>query len=274
MQLEHSLAEFFRKPYQPINVLVVGAGGNGSAIFLHLPYLHQALRVWGHAGLNVTIVDGDEVSETNCVRQPFALADVGLNKAVVLANRVNLFWGLRWRAVPEQFCRNFLDYHNDQTHLLISCVDIHTYYAASTPECADMESVLHEILLSPPGVLDVSELQYYHLAQVTLTDPLTYVSFHTPYLPQLGLTRTELIDSLPGCYPETRPWAEAAYQQQPRSQAIGYGSRRDDSARCLILFEQRLPSPPISVLKTEALALPPRRQEVLALVRRLKIREI
>ena len=151
---------------------------------------------------------------------------------------------------------------------------VHTYYAASTLECAYMESVLHEILLSPPGVLDVSELQYYHLAQVTLTDPLTYVSFHTPYLPQLGLARTELIDSLPGCYPETRPWAEAAYQQQPRSQAIGYGSRRDDSARCLILFEQRLPSPPISVLKTEALALPPRRQEVLALVRRLKIREI
>jgi PRTRC genetic system ThiF family protein len=123
MQLEHSLPESFLRPHQPVNVLVVGAGGNGSAIFLHLPYLHQALRVWGHAGLNVTLVDGDEVSETNCVRQPFASADVGLNKAVVLANRVNLFWGLRWRAVPEHFRRDFLDDSRDQTHLLISCVD-------------------------------------------------------------------------------------------------------------------------------------------------------
>jgi len=151
---------------------------------------------------------------------------------------------------------------------------VHTYYVASTPECAYMESVLHEIPLSPPGVFDVSELQFYHLAQVALSEPLEFVSFHTPYLPQLGLTRTELIDSLPACYPETRPWAEAAYQQQSTAQAIGYGSRRDDAARCLMLFGQRLVNPPLTILKTESLALSPRRQEVLALVRRLKIREI
>ena len=52
-----------------------------------------------------------------------------------------------------------------------------------------MESVLHEIPLSPPGQFDVSELQYYHLAQVQLRDPLDCVSFHTPYLPALDLTR-------------------------------------------------------------------------------------
>lgn len=151
---------------------------------------------------------------------------------------------------------------------------VHTYYLASTPEYAYMESVLHEIPLSPPGVFDVSELQYYHLAQIAVPDPLTFVSFHTPYLPQLGLTRTELIDSLPACYPETRPWAEAAYRQLPKSQAVGYGSRRDDAARCLMLFGQRLPDPPLSVLKTEPLSHTPRRQEVLALLRRLRIREI
>lgn len=151
---------------------------------------------------------------------------------------------------------------------------VHTYYAASTPECAYVESVLHEIPLSPPGVFDVSELQYYHLVHIALPDPLTFVSFHTPYLPQLGLTRAELIDSLPACYPETRPWAEQVYQQQPKAQAVGYGSRRDDAARCLMLFGQRLPDPPISVLKTEPLAHAPRREEVLALVRRLKIHEI
>ena len=30
-------------------VLVVGAGGTGSAILMGLPYLDQAMRVWGHS---------------------------------------------------------------------------------------------------------------------------------------------------------------------------------------------------------------------------------
>ena len=151
---------------------------------------------------------------------------------------------------------------------------VHTYYAASTPECAYMESVLHEIPLAPPGQFDVSELQYYHLAQVQLPDALDCVSFHTPYLPALGLKRAELIDSLPACYAETRPWAEAACRQQPGAHGIAYGSRRNDAARCLMLFGQRLPDPPLAVLQSEPLALSPRREEVLTLIRRLKIREI
>ena len=151
---------------------------------------------------------------------------------------------------------------------------VHTYYAASTAEGAYMESVLHEIPLSPPGHFEVSELQYYHLAQVQLSDSLDCVSFHNPYLPALGLARAQLIDSLPACYAETRPWAEAAYRQRPRAQGIAYGSRRNDAARCLMLFGQRLPDPPLSVLQSEPLGVSPRREEVLALVRRLKIREI
>jgi len=151
---------------------------------------------------------------------------------------------------------------------------VHTYYAASTPECAYMESVLHEIPLSPPGQFDVSELQYYHLAQIRLPDPLECVSFHTPYLPALSLTRAQLIDSLPVCYAETRPWAEAAYRQQLGALGIAYGSRRDDAARCLMVFGQRLPDPPLVVVWSEPLAVSPRREEVLGLVRRLKIHEI
>jgi RES domain len=151
---------------------------------------------------------------------------------------------------------------------------VHTYYAASSPECAYMESVLHDIPLSPRGQFDVSELQYFHLAQVQLHNPLDCVSFHTPYLPALGLTRAQLIDSLPACYAETQRWAEAAYRQQLDAKGIAYGSRRDDAARCLMLFGQRLPDPPLTVLQSGTLAVSPRREEVLALVRRLKIREI
>ena len=69
------------------------------------------------------LVDGDQVSATNCVRQPFAAADVGLNKATVLINRVNLFWGLRWQAHPEHFHKDSLRTNSASPHLIIGCVD-------------------------------------------------------------------------------------------------------------------------------------------------------
>ena len=80
-----------------VRVLVVGCGGNGSAIAAGLPYLHQALLVYGHPeGLHVTLLDPEVISPTNCVRQPFSRSEVGLYKSVVLANRLNLFWGVDW----------------------------------------------------------------------------------------------------------------------------------------------------------------------------------
>ena len=43
---------------RPIRILVVGCGGNGSAIVSGLPYLHQALLAFGHpGGLAVTLID-------------------------------------------------------------------------------------------------------------------------------------------------------------------------------------------------------------------------
>ncbi len=90
-----------------------------------LPYLDQAMRVWGRSsGLEVVMMDADTVSETNCVRQPFSVSDIGQNKATVLINRINLFWGTRWRAEPSYFDDRTLDRINDSSQdLLIGCVD-------------------------------------------------------------------------------------------------------------------------------------------------------
>jgi hypothetical protein len=151
---------------------------------------------------------------------------------------------------------------------------VHTYYVASTAEAAYMESVLHDIPLEPPGMFEVSSLQWFHLATLELPDDLRYVSFHTPDLPRLGLSRGEIVDSLPACYPETRAWAEAAYRQKGEAQAVGYGSRRHDAARCLMLFGQRMPTPPFRVIADEPLATGARRAELLTLVRSLDLREI
>lgn len=104
-----------------VRILVVGCGGNGSAIAGGLPYLHQALLVHGHPeGLHVTLLDPDVISQTNCVRQPFSRSEIGLYKAVVLANRLNLFWGLDWEGIPER-----LDGKRKITgvDIVIGCVD-------------------------------------------------------------------------------------------------------------------------------------------------------
>jgi PRTRC genetic system ThiF family protein len=85
---------------RPIRILVVGCGGNGSAIASGLPYLHQALLAFGHpGGLAVTLIDPDTISETNCVRQLFCRTEIGFPKAIALAHRTNIFWGLNWQGV-------------------------------------------------------------------------------------------------------------------------------------------------------------------------------
>lgn len=124
MRVEHILPNGFLSR-RPVRVLVVGAGGSGSAIVMGLPYLHQAMRAWGHFyGLEVTLMDGDVVSETNCVRQPFSWSDVGQNKATVLINRINLFWGTKWDAQPMCFAETTLRSNDDRNpDLVIGCVD-------------------------------------------------------------------------------------------------------------------------------------------------------
>ena len=119
-----------------VRLLVVGCGGTGSAVVAGLPYLHQSLVARGHpGGLHVTVLDGDTISPTNCVRQPFARAEIGLNKAVVLVNRLNLFWGLKWEAVPAHlhpgtFISRSYSGEDLRAHIVLGCVDTRAARAA------------------------------------------------------------------------------------------------------------------------------------------------
>jgi len=112
-----------------VRVLVVGCGGTGSAVVAGLPYLHQSLIARGHPeGLHVTVLDGDTISPTNCIRLPFARSEIGLRKAIVLVNRLNLFWGLKWEAVPVHLRSGSVisgSYRGDKlrAHIVIGCVD-------------------------------------------------------------------------------------------------------------------------------------------------------
>jgi PRTRC genetic system ThiF family protein len=115
MRMEHALPRDLLQN-RAVRVLVIGAGGTGSAI---------VMRVWGHrCGLTVALMDADAVSETNCVRQPFSASDIGQNKATVLINRINLFWGTNWQAVPNHFhARSFERNYDRCPDMVIGCVD-------------------------------------------------------------------------------------------------------------------------------------------------------
>ncbi len=96
--LQHAL----ERTHAPIEVHLVGAGGNGSKLLMGLRSLHEALRAFGSAGLHVKLFDPDVVSESNLARQAFYASDLGLPKATVLIHRLNLACGLDWTAHPRK----------------------------------------------------------------------------------------------------------------------------------------------------------------------------
>jgi hypothetical protein len=72
------------------------------------------------------------------VRQPFSQSEIGLYKSVVLANRLNLFWGLGWEGVPER-----LDTKRrlDGVDIVMGCVDTRKARAAIAKCAADWSEV-------------------------------------------------------------------------------------------------------------------------------------
>jgi PRTRC genetic system ThiF family protein len=127
MKITHTMSVTDRHR-SALRVLLIGSGGNGSALLFGLPYLHYALQAWGHPGIEVVVMDGDTVSATNCVRQPFGRADIGQFKATSLVNRVNLFHGLDWRSEDIFFSKDAdtgfsPTYNTPNVDIVISCVD-------------------------------------------------------------------------------------------------------------------------------------------------------
>ena len=84
----------------PILAVLIGCGGSGS-------HIAQALaRIAAHVRrpreqLRIVFCDGDIVEEKNVGRQLFTPADVGHNKAQVLASRFSALFGLAIEALPE-----------------------------------------------------------------------------------------------------------------------------------------------------------------------------
>lgn len=81
---------------RPVKIVMLGAGGTGGHIAPHLYRLLYALD----RPVRFIICDGDVVERKNLVRQNFTPADLGENKAKVLAERYSTVFGMETEYIP------------------------------------------------------------------------------------------------------------------------------------------------------------------------------
>jgi len=129
------------QPTNPVEVILIGAGGTGSQVLTALARMNHTLNTLAHAGLRVTLWDDDTVSPANLGRQLFADCELGLHKAVALINRCNRFFGTDWKAVTQKFeaAPNGDKRAQNTAAVYITCVDT----VASRFEIAGMLAALN-----------------------------------------------------------------------------------------------------------------------------------
>ena len=82
---------------KPVKIVMLGAGGTGGHAAPHLYRLLHAID----RPVTVIIADGDIVEPKNLVRQNFISADLGRNKAQVLAERYASAFGMEVHYIPD-----------------------------------------------------------------------------------------------------------------------------------------------------------------------------
>lgn len=103
-------------------IVLVGCGGTGSHLAQTLARLAAHCHSTGGPRLTLAFVDGDMVEAKNVGRQLFSPSDVGKNKAMVLAARLNAVFGLDIQAFPKILVEQMLRCGDDYG-ILVGAVD-------------------------------------------------------------------------------------------------------------------------------------------------------
>jgi RES domain len=129
---------------------------------------------------------------------------------------------------------------------------IPTLYAASSVEAALMETVFHDVP-TPPGdyILDLARLdeELICISVIRSIRSLLLVDLSTKGLQRLGLKRVDLIDTPVRAYRLTRDWAAWFHRVSPKAQGLLWTSRKDDDAKSLMLFGDRVRAKSLTVVK-------------------------
>lgn len=122
-----------------VNLTLVGCGGTGSFLALHLARLAWHAREQHGIDVHLTFVDPDHIEERNVGRQNFVPAEVGLMKAERLACRYGLAFGssIRFFNEPLEPAHVADDhrYRDGWLHLVVGAVD-------NTAARRDVESIV------------------------------------------------------------------------------------------------------------------------------------
>lgn len=110
-----------------VELTLVGCGGTGSFLALHLGRLAWHAREQHGIEMRMTFVDPDVVEHKNVGRQNFVAAEVGWPKAEALARRYGLGFGLGIRFFNEALKPEHVEqgrrYRDGWLHMVVGCVD-------------------------------------------------------------------------------------------------------------------------------------------------------
>ena len=112
----HYLYETFNRNHK-LRITLVGCGGTGTHVLTNLAMINEGLKHHGRSELMVTVFDPDTVAEHNIGRQQFSPADIGKNKASVMVERINRFYGYGWEGRDKAYTSDL------QGNIVISAVD-------------------------------------------------------------------------------------------------------------------------------------------------------
>jgi PRTRC genetic system ThiF family protein len=110
--------------FDKVNLALVGCGGTGSFLALHLGRLAYHARERRGIEINLSLVDPDTVEATNVGRQNFCPAEVGQPKAWALMRRLNAAFGLQAEAHVARFDKDTQPMAGlNMLRLVVGCVD-------------------------------------------------------------------------------------------------------------------------------------------------------
>ena len=101
-----------------VKVTLAGVGGTGGFVLNGLGRMSHGLSRVGHPGIFVNAYDPDYVSHNNVGRQIFTEYDVGMNKAQIAVDRLNMSLSTRWCGYAHK-CPSSMHL----VDILIVCVD-------------------------------------------------------------------------------------------------------------------------------------------------------
>lgn len=108
--------------HKHLHLYLVGVGGTGGWLAPTLVRLTKILTDQGRS-VSLTLIDYDHVEKVNIPRQNFTQADLGLNKAQVLALRYGMVYGVDVMAIPDRFNPEMVRADYNTLSLVIGCVD-------------------------------------------------------------------------------------------------------------------------------------------------------